>query len=79
MTNPHPNRGARELSRTLEKRGLRQKDAALLADLDEGKLSRLLSEKALPNRAESIRIRAEFGIDVALWDQPPTDVDPGAA
>ncbi len=65
----HPNLGARALKTVLEQRGLKQKEAAALAQLDEGKLSRLLNEKALPNRGEAVRIRTAFAVDPALWDE----------
>lgn len=51
---------------------LRQKDVAQKASLDEGKLSRILSEQALPNLAEALRLRVAFKeLDPLLWSETP--------
>jgi transcriptional regulator with XRE-family HTH domain len=61
------NPGTEQLSRLLEARGLRQKEAADEAGLSETKMSLILNGKAVPNLREAVRLRAAFGLDPSVW------------
>jgi transcriptional regulator with XRE-family HTH domain len=61
------NPGTEQLSRLLEARGLRQKEAAEEAGLSETKMSLILNGKAVPNLREAVRLRKAFGLDPAVW------------
>lgn len=70
------NRGAVALLRVAKRRCLRlQRDIAIDLGFDEPRISRLLKGKIKPNRLEAIKLRDDYGIDPALWDQVPTDAE----
>lgn len=74
------NRGAVALLRVAKRRCLRlQRDIAIDLGFDEPRISRLLNGKIKPNRLEAVKLRDEYGIDPALWDQEPSDAETAEA
>jgi hypothetical protein len=68
------NKGALALLRAAKNRGFwLQKHIAGDTGLDEPRVSRLLSGKIKPNRAEAVSLREKYSIDPALWDVATTE------
>jgi transcriptional regulator with XRE-family HTH domain len=64
------NSGTVILAGIIKRRDVTQREIALESELDEGKLSRILSGKAVPNLTEAIKLRDKYGIDPAEWKKP---------
>ena len=66
------NRGASRLAALIARRNTTQKAIAVAAGIDEGKLSRILHGKALPNRAQAVALQRVCRIAPAAWDEAAT-------
>ncbi len=71
-----PNRAAQILREILHNRGWTQRQLASMLGIDDGRMSRILGETLLADRALAMVCSQKLGVEPSTWDLPPLD-EPG--